>query len=52
VTQWFIVEDVFSRRHGLMAEFCMCEEKEEGYCLCDDCYREVIGWRGWMEPVQ
>jgi hypothetical protein len=46
---WFTVEDKFTTQHGLMAEFCLCDEKEEGHCLCDDCFREVKGWLRWME---
>jgi len=49
MTLWFTVEDIFFQRHGLMAEFCMCDEKEEGHCLCEDCYREVKGWHRWMD---
>lgn len=48
---WFTVENDFTKWAGCMPEFCMCETKEEGYCLCDDCYREVIGWRRWMEAA-
>lgn len=51
IIKWSIVKDEFFYGRPckpVLTEVCFCEEKEEGYRICDDCFTEAIAWQCWM----
>lgn len=52
MVRWFIVDDSFTFREcTVKIDVCTCEDKEEGYRICEPCFMEHFYWLLWMREA-
>lgn len=50
--RWFIVDDKFTYQNRMVEiDICLCDEREEGYRICDTCFMEHVHWQLWMRKA-